>query len=100
MTDLEDLKSVSLVFKEVDEERDILVFERDGEEVATRDVVSLICDTFNMTTKEFAESIKVPVRTVEGWRSGKPPAALAKMRIGRWLESQLVKREASNDAQS
>jgi len=100
MTDLEDLKSVSLVFKEVDEERDILVFERDGEEVATRDVVSLICDTFNMTTKEFAESIKVPVRTVEGWRSGKPPAALAKMRIGRWLESQLIKREASNDAQS
>ena len=50
MTDLEDLKSVSLVFKEVDEERDILVFEQDGEEVATRDVVSLICDTFNMTT--------------------------------------------------
>ena len=100
MTDLEDLKSVSLVFKEVDEERDILVFERDGEEVATRDVVSLICDTFNMTTKEFAESIKVPVRTVEGWRSGKPPAALAKMRIGRWLESQLIKWEASNDAQS
>ena len=100
MTDIEDLRSVSLVFKEVDEERDILVFERDGEEVATRDIVSLICDTFNMTTKEFAESIKVPVRTVEGWRSGKPPAALAKMRIGRWLESQLIKREASKDAQS
>lgn len=98
MTDLEDLKSVSLVFKEVDEERDILVFEQDGEEVATRDVVSLICDTFNMTTKEFAESIKVPVRTVEGWRSGKPPAALAKMRIGRWLEGELMKREAKSNA--
>ena len=100
MTDLEDLKSVSLVFKEVDEERDILVFERDGEEVATRDIVSLICDTFNMTTKEFAESIKIPVRTVEGWRSGKPPASLAKMRINRWIGNQISGSESGSDSLS
>ena len=100
MTDIEDLRSVSVVFKELDDDRDEIVFQRGADELSSKEVVSLICDTFNMTTKEFAESIKVPVRTVEGWRSGKPPAALAKMRIGRWLESQLIKWEASNDAQS
>ena len=100
MTDIEDRRSVTVVFKELDDDRDEIVFQRGADELSSQEVVSLICDTFNMTTKEFAESIKVPVRTVEGWRSGKPPAALAKMRIGRWLESQLIKREASKDAQS
>ena len=99
MTDLENLKSVCVVFKELDDDRDEIVFQRGTEEASSKEVVSLICDTLNLTTREFAESIKVPVRTVEGWRSGKPPAALAKMRIGRWLEGELMKREAKSDAQ-
>lgn len=89
MTDLENLKNVCVVFKELDDDRDEIVFQRGTEEVSSKEVVSLICDTLNLTTREFAESIKVPVRTVEGWRSGKPPAALAKMRIGRWLSNQI-----------
>lgn len=94
MTDLENLKSVSVVFRELDEDRDEIVFWRGTEEVSSKEVVSLICDTFNLTTREFAQSIKVPVRTVEGWRSGKRPAALAKMRIGRWLDFELMKRDS------
>jgi hypothetical protein len=99
MTDLENLKSVCVVFKELDDDRDEIVFQRGTEEASSKEVVSLICDTLNLTTREFAESIKVPVRTVEGWRSGKPPAALAKIRIGRWLERELAEREIKNNAQ-
>lgn len=94
MTDIENLKNVSVVFRELDDDRDEIVFQRGTEEVSTKEVVSLICDTFNLTTREFAESIKVPVRTVEGWRSGKRPAALAKLRIRRWLEFELMKRDS------
>ena len=96
MTDLENLKSVCVVFKELDDDRDDIVFQRGTEEISSKEVVSLICDTFNLTTREFAESIKVPVRTVEGWRSGKPPAALAKMRIGRWISNQISGSESGS----
>ena len=97
MTDLENLKSVCVVFKELDDDRDEIVFQRGTEEVSSKAVVSLICGTLNLTTREFAESIKVPVRTVEGWRSGKRPAALAKLRIGRWISNQISALDQQSD---
>ena len=75
-----DLKAV---FCAVDEDRDTVVLTINGEEVSTREAVVTLCDTYGMTTQDLATLMAVPVRTVEGWRTGRPSSILNRMRLGR-----------------
>ena len=72
------LKAIGVDLLDCDEDRDRIAFTYDLDEVSTMYIVSLICDTLNLTTKEFAEKVNVSKRTAEGWRSGRADSLPAK----------------------
>jgi hypothetical protein len=92
------LKAIGVDLLDCDEDRDRIAFTYDLDEVSTMYIVSLICDTLNLTTKEFAENVSVSKRTAEGWRSGKSSSAVCKLKIYKFLRSLDPSREPSPSA--